>query len=203
MKNIVLLDDHPVILGGISALLERNSEWKVIAKLGSINQVNEFLAEYQSSDIQTVALLDIELNGESGFDAIPLFVNRGINVLMYSMFSSSAYILRSSELGAKGYLSKSTSEEEILQALSDVAEGKPYIQKDFIPKLIFTANIMNSLTKKEKIIIDYVNQDLENNLIAEKMGISVRTVENHLSHIYDKFGVQNKLQIKEMISLKK
>lgn len=90
------------------------------------------------------------MNGESGFDSISLFRKAGIKVLMYSMFASPSYVVRSSELGANGYISKSASESELIEALNKIFSGKSYIQKDLVLELMFTTNILSSLTNAEK-----------------------------------------------------
>ena len=69
---------------------------------------------------------------------------------MYSMFASPSYVVRSSELGANGYISKSTSESELMEALDKIFSGKSYIQKDLVPELMFTTNILRSLTNAKK-----------------------------------------------------
>ena len=135
------------------------------------------------------------MNGESGFDSISLFRKAGIKVLVYSMFASPSYVVRSSELGANGYISKSASESELIEALDKIFSGKSYIQKGLVPELMFTTNILSSLTNAEKKLLDLVSQDLKNSEIDAILKISVRTVENHLSYIYDKFRVQNKRQL--------
>lgn len=123
------------------------------------------------------------MNGESGFDSISLFRKAGIKVLMYSMFASPSYVVRSSELGANGYISKSASEIELIEALDKIFSGKLYIQKDLVPELMFTTNILSLLTNAEKKLLDLVSQDLGNSEIAAILKISVRTVEMHYFNI--------------------
>lgn len=198
MGNIILLDDHSMILNGLSLFIENTTSNKIICKLQSLNELSVFLRNYDSRE-KTIAIVDIQLNGESGFEAIHTLSNYGIPTLMYSMFSSSAYVVKATELGAKGYITKSASDSELLEAITAVFNNQVYIQKDLVPKFMFTANILNSLTSKEKQIVDFVKEDLSNDEIGEKMNISKRTVENHLSRIYDKFGVQDKHQLRDKL----
>lgn len=102
---------------------------------------------------------------------------------MYSMFASPSYVVRSSELGANGYISKSASEIELIEALDKIFSGKLYIQKDLVPELMFTTNILSLLTNAEKKLLDLVSQDLGNSEIAAILRISVRTVEMHYFNI--------------------
>ena len=225
MNQILLIDDHSMILNGLASFFQNNS-WEICAQLKSLAEVHAFLAKFKANDsaqgnsqggtthgkskssaIQgsptknnaPIALVDIELGNDSGFDAIGPLQDAGIQVVMYSMYSSPSYVVKSIDLGAKGYVSKSASDTELLAAVESVAKGEPYIQKNLVPSLMFSANVFTSLTSKEKKIIECVRQHCDNAQIAAALGITKRTVENHLSRIYDKFGVKNKHELEEKI----
>lgn len=201
MKKLIIIDDHSMILNGIASVVENRTDWQIAAKCSSIRDFENFISSnvIDNSTDKIVALVDIQLGEESGFDVLKRMQELGINAIIYSMYASPAYVIKSSENGAKGYLTKSSSDEELIRAIETVSEGGTYIQNNMVSDLMFTANIINCLTKKEKQIIDYIKQDLDNSKIAELMSISKRTVENHLSRLYDKFGVQNRHQLKEKL----
>ncbi len=199
MNQIILIDDHAMILKGLASFFESRS-WTTGGQFKSLKEVEEFTENFQQKkDTTTVALVDIDLGGETGLDAIKLLTDIGIKSIIYSMFSSSSYVIRAIETGAKGYVSKSASEEELMKAVEAVAKCEVYIQQDLVPAFMFSASIFSSLTSKEKAIVECIKMHKDNQQIADELGITRRTVENHLNRIYDKFGVQNKHQLEEKL----
>lgn len=203
MNQLILLDDHTMILNGISAFVENNSKnWNILAKINSFEKLEAFLNSFSSSET-TVAVVDIELSksseSKSGFDAIKLLSQHGINSVIYSMYSSPSYLMQATEFGAKGYVSKSADDRELLDAINAVANGETYIEKDLMGKMLQTTNVMLCLTKTEREIASCIKNHLDNQQIAEKLQISKRTVENHLSRLYDKLGAKNRHNLEEML----
>lgn len=203
MKQLILLDDHTMILNGISSFIENSTEdWNIIAKLNSYENLETFLKTFSSSE-PVVAVVDIELSkaseSKTGFDAIRLLSQSGINSVVYSMYSTPSYLMQATEFGAKGYVSKSADDSELLEAINTVAKGESYIQKDLAEKMIQRTNVMLCLTKREREIAVCIKNHMDNQQIAEKFQISVRTVENHLSRLYDKLGTKNRHNLEEML----
>lgn len=203
MKQLILLDDHTMILNGISSFIEnRTKDWNIIAKLNSYENLETFLKTFSSSE-PVVAVVDIELSkaseSKTGFDAIRLLSQSGINSVVYSMYTSPSYLMQATEFGAKGYVSKSADDSELLEAINTVAKGESYIQKDLAEKMIQRTNVMLCLTKREREIAVCIKNHMDNQQIAEKFQISVRTVENHLSRLYDKLGTKNRHNLEEML----
>ena len=203
MKQLILLDDHTMILNGISSFIENSTkDWNIIAKLNSYENLETFLKTFSSSE-PVVAVVDIELSkaseSKTGFDAIRLLSQSGINSVVYSMYTSPSYLMQATEFGAKGYVSKSADDSELLEAINTVAKGELYIQKDLAEKMIQRTNVMLCLTKREREIAVCIKNHMDNQQIAEKFQISVRTVENHLSRLYDKLGTKNRHNLEEML----
>lgn len=203
MKQLILLDDHTMILNGISSFIENSTkDWNIIAKLNSYENLETFLKTFSSSE-PVVAVVDIELSkaseSKTGFDAIRLLSQSGINSVVYSMYTSPSYLMQATEFGAKGYVSKSADDSELLEAINTVAKGESYIQKDLAEKMIQRTNVMLCLTKREREIAVCIKNHMDNQQIAEKFQISVRTVENHLSRLYDKLGTKNRHNLEEML----
>ena len=95
----------------------------------------------------------------------------------------------------KGFVSKNAGKSEILDAVRTVARGGTYIQKDLIPGMMYVSSIIVSLTKKERELLDLISEHLPNEIIASRLGISKRTVENYVSRIFDKFNVKNRYEL--------
>lgn len=98
----------------------------------------------------------------------------------------------SKNIGAMGYVSKSSDESELLCAVEAVATGEVYVESHLISKMLETQRIMSVFTKKERKIVEALLLGDSTAEIAEKLGVSRSTIENHLSHIYDKIGVKSK-----------
>ena len=95
----------------------------------------------------------------------------------------------------KGFVSKNARKAEILDAVRTVARGGTYIQKDLIPSMMYVSSILVSLTNKERELLDLISEHLPNEIIASRLGISKRTVENYVSRIFDKFNVKNRYEL--------
>ena len=148
---------------------------------------------------QMIAMLDIKLENESGFDSADYFMGRGINCLMYSSYSNTGLIIKTMEQKIKGFISKNAAKSEILDAIRAVARGETYIQKDLIPNMMYVSGIMVTLTKKERELLDLLAEHLPNELIAERLFLSKRTVENYVSRIFDKFNVKNRYELEQLL----
>ena len=140
-------------------------------------------------------MVDIKLETESGFDAADFLVRRGVDCLMYSSFSNAGFVVKTMEHKIKGFVSKNAGKSEILDAVRTVARGETYIQKDLIPGMMYVSSILVSLTKKERELLDLISEHLPNEIIAARLGISKRTVENYVSRIFDKFNVKNRYEL--------
>jgi RNA polymerase sigma factor (sigma-70 family) len=155
-----------------------------------------------------IVLLDLTMPKMSGIEVAKVITEKYQNVktIIFSMHNNQEYMISSVENGAMGYLLKDTSKEEILKAINTVSEGKKYfpssVSATIIDGLLLKRDeakpnnkIMNSsfskLSKKEKEILRFVSEGLSSKEIAEKLGLSIRTVSNHRANIIKKTEVKN------------
>ena len=101
------------------------------------------------------------------------------------------------DVGALGYVSKNADITVLKQALDSVAKGKIFIQQDLIASYVNMNSIMGVLTRREKELIKHLCSKRTNEEIAQIMGISERSLANYFSRIYNKTGVENRLQLEE------
>lgn len=146
-----------------------------------------------------IAMVDIKLEGQSGFDAADYLIEHGIKCLMYSSFSNVGFIVKTMEHKIKGFITKNADKAEIMEAIRAVAHGETYIQKDLIPDMMYVSGIMVTLTKKERQLLDLLGEHLPNEIIAERLGLSKRSVENYVSRIFDKFNVKNRYELEKLL----
>lgn len=123
---------------------------------------------------------------------------------MFSSYESAGYIEKalSSAVGASGYVSKNSSEKTLLEAIEKVSDGEIYVEQKFFRNLLKIRTLYEAFTKTERKIIDMISENLTNEQIAEKLNIQKRSVENHISHLYDKAGVKNKFELLEKLGFR-
>lgn len=146
-----------------------------------------------------IAMVDIKLEGQSGFDAADYLIEHGINCLMYSSFSNVGFIVKTMEHKIKGFITKNADRAEIMEAIRTVSRGETYIQKDLLSDMMYVSEIMVTLTKKERELLDLLGEHLPNEIIAERLGLSKRSVENYVSRIFDKFNVKNRYELEKLL----
>ena len=182
MTKIVIVDDHPVVREGLVAALDRKNGIEVTGVFGS---AEEALASRIDAD---VVILDLELPGLSGLDAIERF---SAPVLVLTAYGNDDDIDRALESGAKGYLLKGAPLDDIERAIADVARGDSYLD----PRV--TARIMRPrqrLTAREREVLRLVSTGNSNKEIAKKLRISERTAKFHVTSIFNKLGAENRAQ---------
>lgn len=118
---------------------------------------------------------------------------------MYSSFSNVGFIVKTMEHKIKGFITKNADRAEIMEAIRTVSRGETYIQKDLLSDMMYVSGIMVTLTKKERELLDLIAEHLPNEIIAERLGVSKRTVENYVSRIFDKFNVKNRYELEKLL----
>jgi two-component system, NarL family, response regulator NreC len=197
--RILLADDHNVMRGGLRVLLERQPEFKVVGEASDGRQAVE-QAEATKPDI---IVLDIAMPNLSGIEAAQrisaLLPNTRIIIL--SMHSDEGYVLRALKAGAKGYLLKDSAENDLIEAIKAVDEGKAF----FSPEI---SNIMvedyvremkrrgaedsyELLTPREREILQMLAEGKSNKHIATLLDLSLYTVETHRRNLQDKLNLHS------------
>lgn len=192
MKKVIIVDDHAMIRNGIKTWLTANSDWRVVAEADS---AASFFAQLDSrADELSAAIVDINIGTDNGFDIIRTagYTHPAVPCLVYSMYDSAGYVLSALDAGAKGYVTKGANERELISALDEVAAGRTYVEQSLIPNMSITANLFSGMTKAEKKVLEFVREGRDNQTIACTLGVSRHTVENYLSRIYDKLGINSR-----------
>lgn len=197
--KIVIADDHEMFRDGFKLMLTKQPS---IQLLGEAENGRELLQLTQSLQ-PDVVVTDIKMPIMDGIEATQkiktLFPEMGIIGL--SMFDEDDLIVDMLEAGAKGYLLKNAGKEHIVEAIKTVYDGDPYYCKTTSNKLtqMIAKSKYNPYTRKEKIeftdrekeIIELISKEYSNKEIAEKLFLSIRTVEGHRLKIMEKTGVKN------------
>ncbi|MCL2008076.1 MAG: response regulator transcription factor [Treponema sp.] len=202
MIRIVLIDDHPLAIRGIGAWLrgieqEGNSRFAVIGSAGNLADARGLL-EYLDP-LPDIIILDLSLGKEDGLELIPIIKEicddkktPPPGILVCSMYEDPFLVQRAIDAGAQGYVSKSEESGEIISAIEAILAGKIRINEKYkIP----SPNMWSSLTRRENEIVTLVRRSMSNPQISEQLGLSIRTVENHLARIYVKLNISSRREL--------
>jgi DNA-binding NarL/FixJ family response regulator len=179
MTRVAIIDDHPVVREGLVAALEGKFEMA-----GAFASAEEAIGRVKAD----VVLLDLELPGMSGLDAIQQF---RAAVLVLTAYDAEEDVERAIRAGAKGYLLKGASLEEIERAIHTLARGESYIDPRVSSRMIAPRR---RLTSREREVLRLVASGKSNKEIAAKLRITERTAKFHVTAILNKLGAENRAQ---------
>jgi len=202
MINIFLTDDHEMVRQGIKALLEREADLQVISEAGNGRETLSKLAEF-SPDL---LVLDLMLPDMSGLDVLENAKKTmpGLLVIVLSMYDNKVYLMESLQRGADGYVIKGSSGADLLKAIRTVSSGRRYVSPPLAEYLMDTVSPKKlktgsdsfvKLTSREDQVLYFTADGLSSSQIAEKLGISARTVETHRNNLMKKLGLHNKAEL--------
>ncbi|MFK8081421.1 MAG: response regulator [Granulosicoccus sp.] len=186
----LVVDDHPLVRDGLIARLNRSDEVEVIGEAGDGRQALQ-LVEQLNPD---VVLMDINmpnLNGISATESI-LDIYPDILILVLSMHDDREYVTSVISAGARGYVLKSASAEEMFNAIKAVYSGGIYYSPAIADAMLHKASDpVESLTDRETVVLDLLAKGASNKESANTLGISARTVEVHRRNIKKKLGLRS------------
>jgi DNA-binding NarL/FixJ family response regulator len=178
--RIGIVDDHPMVTGGLDAALGTIGDIEVVAHGASVAEARDLLEQ----DDLDVVLLDVRLDDGNGIQAL---AERGPRsrpgVLVISSFKTSQYVAASARFGAAGFLLKTVPLPTLVEAIRTVASGGSVFTQEQLQKGFVT------LTPRERQIVRLAMDGLSNKEIGGRLGTSPKTVESHLSAIYERFGI--------------
>lgn len=190
--KIVLVDDHKLVRQGLRSLLESHPGFEVVGEASDGNAALQLIEEL-SPDI---AFMDVMMPNLNGIEAAKIAQQRGLKtkLIFLSMHTNSTYVVRSLQSGAMGYLLKDSDFSEILQAIQNVMEGKRYLSSSIaneVLEVLINADVDRSesldvLSTREREVLQNIAEGNSNATIAQKLAVSVRTIESHRAHIMTK-----------------
>jgi NarL family two-component system response regulator LiaR len=192
---VLLIEDHPLTRYGLASCLEDSGRFSVAGTAASLGEGRWFI-EQNSAGLPALIILDIRLGRENGLEFIKFLKdfcgtrNMAVPaVLVCSVFEDPFRIRTALQLGAAGYVPKPAANgEELLRAIDTVLSGGEYLDPRLKLKLSRAPGAYDKFTRREQEILTMIKQNYTNQRIAKDLGISLRTVENHISHIYLKTG---------------
>lgn len=195
--KILIVDDHHIVRHGLKLLFMSDPEIEVVGEAGSGVEALEFL----ESNKVDVVISDVTMAEMDGIELAKVASDKfGVNILMLTMHLDEKYIKEAMAAGAKGYLVKDSAEKDILDAVKAVHGNEVYLTKtvsDILAKALLKSSQNKavekevSLTRREKEILKYIVEGLNNRQVGEKLDISERTVNAHRYNMMKKLKANN------------
>lgn len=188
--KVFIVDDHYMIIEGIRSLLqnEKDIEWTGHA----LNAVS--CLAFLQQQLPDVILMDINLPDKSGIDLCKEVRVKypSVFILGLSTFNQQSFIQKMMENGASGYVLKNATRKELMEGIKSVMNGKNYFSIEAAQSLRKTGNDeIPVLTRREKEVLELIANGLTNNAIAEKLFVSVTTIDSHRKNLLAKFKAKN------------
>lgn len=194
--KVAIIDDHPLVRGGISALLGYEPD---IELCGNYSNSNQMLADFRTEQ-PDVLLLDLQMPDTSGFDLIPQLAAAypSIRIIVLTSIDSALMIRNLLNSGAKGYLLKTDNQEHIAEAIREVAKGQIFLSEEV--KNLLSSSLLNhktnigfhkDLSERELQILQLLYEEYTSPEIAARIHLSVRTVENYRLGLLQKLDAKN------------
>lgn len=187
--TILIVDDHPIVLKGIHALLSSSFPRASIMDAAGVGEAEEILVRH---DVD-IMITDLDLNGESGTTLIRHVrdIRPATQVVVYTMHEEPWSVSEIDSMDVEAVVMKSDSAGELLTAVGSLLDGKGYYSATFSRLLGSQKRQPDRLSCREMQVVDLTAAGLSSADIASKLGISVNTVEFHRRRIMQKLGVSN------------
>ena len=202
-----MIEDHNLVRQGVSKIIEEKSDFRCAGTFASVSETKAFLADYcNGSDAGKVekpqydpllCIVDINLGEEDGLSLIRFIHENYPNVfcICYSMFKGAGIVEQAVTAGAVGYVSKNADLEVLLQAMQKADKGSFFMEESLTSDYVIYTNLLQSLTKREKELTGLFFQNKNETQIAELMGITPRAVDNYMTRILSKLGIESKKEL--------
>jgi DNA-binding NarL/FixJ family response regulator len=196
--RVLLADDHRIVRQGIRQLLESAKDIEVIAEAGDGEEAQTLIQQSKPD----VAVLDIQMPKATGIEVTRWLRAHlpEVGVLILTAYDDDPYVMAVLQAGANGYVLKTATTEDLIQAVHDVYEGKSALDASITKKLM--ANLfkqsdnkpVESLTDRELDVLRLAAKGYTNKAIGIQLNISDRTVQGHLAHIFDKMQATSRTE---------
>jgi DNA-binding NarL/FixJ family response regulator len=201
--QVVLADDHALLRDMLRDRLEDTAQFKVAAATADADSAVAAVLKHRAD----VLVLDIDMPGRDVFDAAAVVraSSPATALLFLSSHYHDRYIQRAIELGARGYILKTRPPEEIVDAIRSVAQGGTSFSQEVMDRLIIepkgvrladaSSTRLSQLSDRELEVLRYIASGLSKKEIAERMHLSVKTVQNHADRMMQKIDIHDRVEL--------
>lgn len=196
--RVLIVDDHPIVREGLRALISQQTDLEVCGEAESVDEAMDLVDSTQPD----IAVIDISLKGSDGLELIRRIKERhgSVRMLVSSMHDESMYARRSLRAGAMGFVSKENAGRQIIDAIRRVLDGRIYLSQEMSEQLISrmlkrgdkpgTLSV-ESLSDREFEVFRWIGHGLTTREIADRLHLSVKTVETYRQRIRQKLDLRN------------
>lgn len=197
--RVVVVEDHRILREGVRALLAMGTEFEVVGEAADGRAALSLIGKLQPA----LVLLDLSLPGFSGLEALREMNKRypEARVLVLTVHKNEEYVLEALEAGARGYVLKDATREELISAMRYVMSGKTYLSPDIQEKVVSAylsggrdskpVGRWDTLTHRERQILKLIAEGSTNKEIADYLSISAKTVAKHRANLMKKLDLHN------------
>lgn len=192
--RVVIADDHAIVRRGLRDLLDAESGFEVVAEAEDIDGARRYVRGHHPD----VLVLDLNMGGESSLRSIPAIRTEspGTQIVVLTMQDEPAYARQALTAGALGYVLKEAADGELVEAVRAAAIGMSYLNPRMGAKLAAApVGPPGGLSEREAEVLRMIALGHTNAQIAEKLYLSVRTVETHRAHIQQKLGLSDRAEL--------
>jgi two-component system response regulator NreC len=201
--KVLLADDHAIVREGVRMILGKEADIDVVGEAADGAQALEMVSKFRPQ----VVVMDISMPGMGGIEATQRIrtQNPEIQVLALTMHEDESYVFQLLRAGAAGYVLKRAAAQDLVQAVRAAAKGEAFLYPSVARKVVedYLRRVergeererYDGLTVREKEILTLIAQGLSNQHIAEKLYISIKTVQTHRAHILEKLGLHDRTEL--------
>jgi DNA-binding NarL/FixJ family response regulator len=197
-RRVVVVDDHELLRAGTRRILEEASGFSVVGEAEDGDAALRVVEEVKPD----VVLIDIRLPTMNGIDLARQIVSEYPNttVLILSAYDDENYVRAALAAGVAGYLLKTTPSEQLLRSIRAACDGFNMVDKDLSGRgekatATTPSGVAPHLTAREQEVVRLAARGMANKAIARQLGISPRTVEGHLNHVFEKLGANSRTEV--------
>jgi len=205
VNRVLIVDDHPLMRGGMASLLAADERLKVVAEAGTVKEALMVIAELEPD----LVVADLRLPDGSGLELIKDALARwpGIRFLVVSMHDEKLYAERVLRAGGRGYIMKEAASDKLLQAIQRVLSGEVYVSEKMMQSIVNLVSNKSSadqgeidsplkiLTDRELEVFELIGDGLTTRKISERLTIGIKTAETHTANIKSKLGMADRNEL--------
>lgn len=200
--RVLIIDDHPVVREGLAARIERQPDLEVCGEAADIPDAVQLI----ESAHPDVAVIDVALKTGSGIDLIRQIKEKHptVRMLVWSMYQDDLYAERALRAGALGYINKEHATSRIIDAIRSVLNGRIYLSEQAADQILQStvsgrsgtaSSPVQALSNRELEVFELIGQGLATAAIANRLGVSVNTIETHRQRIKAKFNLKSATEL--------
>ena len=190
--TVVIADDHAVVRSGLRLLLDAEPDFEVVGEAGDVDGARRQVAGHKPD----VLVLDLQMPGEPTLPALATLAEEspGTRVVILTMFNEPVFAREALRAGAAGFVLKHAADVDLVKAVRTAAAGRRYVQAELAGDLLDADEPEDDgpLTPREHEVLELLAMGHTNGQVAERLCISVRTVETHRANIQHKLGVSSR-----------